>query len=158
MKTSVPSWCEPWPCSWCWYVATLHTGRICCHGSWLQFQPGLLHFSTKEWNTSQWLLQIYVRMCLWQLSKSTSVCGVVRCIERTWSARTWGDQEAREGIQVRKWMLAIIWISMECLSWDFLNSCEFFYLKNSNFFHSCTAEENVYIWNKGRADGRKWLL
>lgn len=81
MKTSVPSWCEPWPCSWCWYVATLHTRRICCHGSWLQFQPGLLHFSTKEWNTSQWLLQIYVRMCLWQLSKSTSVCGVVKCMK-----------------------------------------------------------------------------
>lgn len=118
-------------------IAGVHTWgpctpwRICCHALWLQFHPGLLHFSTKELTTLQWLLQIHVRMCLWQLSASTSVCGVMKCIKRTWSARTWRDQGAKEGIQMRQWMLAIIWISKECLSWDFWNSSDFFCLKNS---------------------------
>lgn len=114
--------------------------RICCHGLWLQFHPELLHFSKKELNTLQRLLQIYVRMCLWQLSASTSVCGVEKCIERTWSARTWKNQGAKEGMQMRLWMLAIIWISMECLSWSFLNSCEFFCLKNSRQISSILVQ------------------
>lgn len=137
---SMCAWCRPWPYSWCSYLVTLHTRRICCHALWLQFHPGLLHFSTKELNTSQWLLQICVRMCLWQLSASTSVCGVVKCIERTWSAGTWRDQGAKEGIQMRQWMLAIIWISMECLSWDFWNSCEFFCLKNARQISSTLVQ------------------
>lgn len=140
MKTCVLSWSKPWPYSWCWYLVALHTRRICCHGLWLQFHPGLLHFSTKELNTLQWLLQIYVRMCLWQLSASTSVCGVEKCIERTWSARTWRDQGAKEGMQMRLRMLAIIGISMEYLNWGFLNSCEFFCLKNSRQISSILVQ------------------
>lgn len=139
MKTHVPSWCKPWPCSWCWSVVALHTRRICCHGLWLQFHPGLLHFSTKELNTLQWLLQIYIRMCLWQLS--TSIQFVVWwSVLKTWSAGTWRDQGAKEGTQMRQWMLAIIWISMECLSWDFLNSCEFSCLKNSRQISSTPVQ------------------
>lgn len=33
-------------------LVALHTRRICCHGLWLQFHSGLLHFST---NTLQWM-------------------------------------------------------------------------------------------------------
>lgn len=160
MKTRVPSWCKPWPYSWCWYVVTSHTRRICCHGSWLQFHPGLLHFNTEEQNISQWLLQIYVLGCVcgsclhplqfvvwWSVLKEPGLRGLAEVREQ-WKGCRWGS----ECWQLSEFQWSVLAGTSEQL-WIFL-----FEKLKTNLFHSCTAKENVYIWNKGWAGGRKGLL
>lgn len=62
--------------------------------------PSFQHRRTEYFTVAS--ADLCFRMFLWQLSTSTSVCGVVKCVERTWSARTCRDQGAREGMQVRQ--------------------------------------------------------
>lgn len=73
---------------------------------------------------------VYIHFSLW--------CGKVY-----WKNLVCKDLE-RSGSKGRdkviQWMLAIIWISMECLSWDFLNRCEFFCLKSSRRISSILVQ------------------